>query len=129
MYSKLSVWLSRLASRVTITAKDIRTNSIRARWQKCLLNLSDVCDGISKTYLKIRALALWRLDQIGSRFTKNEFDSSLDMNSEVLFHLSKKQSQRYRADLIKRRLDAHRRDLDREDKLRGDPFFESIETR
>ena len=54
---------------------------------------------------------------------KDEFDCSLDMNMEVLLHLSKKQRRRYRADLIRRRWAAHQRDLDREDKLRGDPFL------
>ena len=43
---------------------------------------------------------------------KNEFDKTLDMDSEMMMHMKKDEREKYMVDLVKRRNSAHERGLD-----------------
>jgi hypothetical protein len=76
-----------------------------------LFDLADAIDIICLPFLRIRSELLWRYNQIRSRFVKNEFDHSLDMDLNTLLYLNKVETTKYIDDLIRKRMTTHEKDL------------------
>lgn len=109
MHSRLSQWFFRIAA--GIQTKVTEKKSAAYQLKSFLFGIADMLDDIVELLLRIKAKYSWRCDQIRSRFIKDEFDRSLDINTETYLHLSQEDQAKYDQDLLRRRMIAHERDF------------------
>lgn len=111
MYSKLSRWLNQMAMAIELPQNDARLRYSAICSRNRLFAWANAIDSVHLVFLRLRAKVLWRYDQVRSYLIKDEFDRSLDINTEIALYLSKNERSAYMTNLYRRRQKAHNRDI------------------